>query len=317
MARRGVARITGTLYGMDATWLEDFIAVVREGGFSRAAERRAISQPAFSRRIGCLEEWVGTPLFERAGRAVRLTAAGERFTPFAEEILRQLETGRRDALGAAQASVETLRFASTQALSMTFFPPWLRALEARQPLASPIQLTADTMQGCERLMIDGEAQFLLCHAHPAAPANLSPDRFRSVVLGADALVPVAAPSLAGADALRDGPSLAYTPSSGMGRILRAAWDEGRRAPLAEPVFSSHLATMLAMMAREGRGVSWSPLSLVADDLACGRLVRVGGAADEVRIEIHLFRPRARQLRAAERFWEQVVGHGSWTPPPVP
>ena len=94
MARRSAARITENLFGMDATWLEDFIAVVREGGFSRAAGRRAISQPAFSRRIGCLEEWVGTPLFERAGRAVRLTDAGERFKPFAEEILRQLETGR-------------------------------------------------------------------------------------------------------------------------------------------------------------------------------------------------------------------------------
>jgi DNA-binding transcriptional LysR family regulator len=66
---------------MDATWLEDFIAVVREGGFSRAAEQRAISQPAFSRRIRCLEEWVGTPLFDRAARSVELTPAGAMFKP--------------------------------------------------------------------------------------------------------------------------------------------------------------------------------------------------------------------------------------------
>jgi DNA-binding transcriptional LysR family regulator len=290
---------------MDATWLEDFVAVIREGGFSRAADQRAISQPAFSRRIRCLEEWVGTPLFDRAARSVQLTPAGERLKPFAEEILRQLETGRRDALSAAQASTETLLFASTHALSLTFFPPWLRSLESQQALMSSIQLTADSMQGCERLMADGRAQFLLCHVHPAATTHLPADRFRSVVLGEDVLVPVAAPSLAAAAALREGPFLAYSDASGMGRILRAAWDEMSRPPLGEPAFSSHLASVLAMMARDGRGVSWSPLSLVADDLQAGRLVQLGGAAEEVRIEIHLFRPRARQLRAAERFWEQV------------
>ena len=291
---------------MDASWLEDFIAVVREGGLSRAATQRAISQPAFSRRIRCLEEWVGTPLFNRATRATELTPAGERLKPFAEEVLRQLEIGRKDALAAALASTETLLFASTHALSLTFFPPWLRSLESEQTLMASIQLTAESMERCEKLMIDGAAQFLLCHAHPAASTQLSADRFKSVVLGADTLVPVAAPSLSDKNVLQEGPFLAYTAASGMGRILRAAWADDQRAPLGEPAFSSHLASVLAMMARDGRGVSWSPLSLVRDDMAAGRLVQLGGPADEVRIEIHLVRPRARQLRAAERFWEHVL-----------
>jgi DNA-binding transcriptional LysR family regulator len=67
-----------------------------------------------------------------------------------------------------------------------------------------------------------------------------------------------------------------------------------------------MATVLAMMARDGRGVTWAALSLVADDLRSGRLLKLGDAGDEVRIEIHLFRPRARQPRAAERFWERVL-----------
>lgn len=293
---------------MDATWLEDFIAVVREGGFSRAAEQRAISQPAFSRRIRCLEAWVGTPLFDRSARGVGLTPAGTQFKPYAEEVLRQLDTGRREAVSAAQVSTETLRFVATHALSLTFFPPWLRSLEHAAPLMAAIQLTADSMAGCETLMIDGRAQFLLCHHHRAASTRLSDDRFKSVHLGDDTLVPVAAPHLAGGAALRDGPFLAYAESSGMGRILRAAWQDDHRARLSEPVFSSHMATVLAMMARDGRGVTWAPLSLVDDDLRAGRLVRLGGDADAVPIEIHLFRPRVRQSRAAERFWERLLEH---------
>lgn len=298
---------------MDASWLEDFIAVIREGGLSRAALQRSISQPAFSRRIRCLEEWVGTPLFDRTSRTTMLTSAGERFRPFAEEVVRQLESGRTDALAAAHNSTETLLFASTHALSLTFFSPWLRALESEQALVSSIRLTADSMEGCERLMIDGAVQFLLCHAHPVASTHLSDERFKSVVLGEDLLVPVVAPGLAVANVLQNGPFLAYTAQSGMGRILRAAWKDNHRRPLGEPAFSSHLASVLAMMARDGRGVSWSPLSLVADDLAAGRLVQLGDSADEVRIDIHLVRPRARQLRAAERFWEHVLaraGHDS-------
>lgn len=299
---------------MDTTWLEDFIAVIREGGFSRAADQRAISQPAFSRRIRCLEDWVGTPLFDRAARSVQLTPAGERFKPFAEEVLRQLETGRRDAMSAVQTSTETLLFATTHALSLTFFPPWLRTLEQDEPLMSSIQLTADSMQGCERLMVDGLAQFLLCHHHRAASTRLSPDRFKSVKLGEDVLVPVCAPALAAAhpNSLHRGPYLAYSESSGMGRILGAAWDERHRTPLPAPAFASHMATVLAMMARDGRGVAWSPVSLVADDLRSGRLLQLGDASDEVRIEVHLFRPRARQPRAAERFWERVLAQAQDT-----
>ena len=56
---------------MDTTWFEDFLAVVEEGGFTRAAERRAVSQPAFSRRIKALEDWVGASLFDRATHSVQ------------------------------------------------------------------------------------------------------------------------------------------------------------------------------------------------------------------------------------------------------
>ncbi|MDR6291840.1 DNA-binding transcriptional LysR family regulator [Inquilinus ginsengisoli] len=288
---------------LETAWLEDFLAVLDEGGFSRAAERRGVSQPAFSRRIRALEDWVGTTLFDRSTHSVRLTPAGERFRPAAEEMLRRLQIGRQDALSAAQAGSETLRFAATHALALTFFPAWLRALEAAAPTTMTVQLTADTMVACERLMVEGRAQFLLCHDHPAAPRRLAGDSFPSIALGQDVLLPVAAPVLAGGAAA---PYLAYTAESGMGRILAAAWAQAGRTAPAEPAFSSHLASVLAAMARDGRGISWSPLSLVAEDLESGRLARVGTAADEVPMEIRLFRPRARQSPAAETFWDRAV-----------
>ena len=51
---------------MNLTWLEDFLALAASGNFSRAAEERHMTQPAFSRRVRALEEWLGAELFDRS-----------------------------------------------------------------------------------------------------------------------------------------------------------------------------------------------------------------------------------------------------------
>lgn len=290
---------------MDIGWLEDFLALVDHGGFSRAAESRSVSQPSFSRRIKSLEDWVGAPLIDRRTHRIGLTAAGESFRLVAEETLRRLQLGREAARAADRSDHETLRFASTHVLSLTFFPRWLRRLEAEQPVQATIALTADHMVACERRMIEGNAQFLLCHHHEAAPTKFGND-FRSVRLGSDWLLPVAAPSLlAGTDPAK-APLLAFTAESGMGRILASTRARSGRKPPGQPIFSSHLASVLTAMARDGRGVAWTALSLVQEDLDAGRLARAGSADEDIEIEIRLWRPKARQSPAAEALWSRIV-----------
>jgi len=297
---------------MEIAWLEDFLAILECGGFSRAATRRNVTQSALSRRVQALEGWIGAPLFDRAGHAVTLTAAGQRFKPAAEEALRALRLGRAEALEAAQASVDTLRFAATHALSLTFFPAWLRGLEARLPAGTVFQLVADNMADCERTMMKGEAQFLLCHHHPATPNALAPEKFLSLHVGDDVLLPVSAPDGDGRPrhplpGTADAPAafLSYRPESGMGRIVAAARALAGPPAHLKTVFTSHLAKLLVTMAVDGRGIAWSPQSLVADDLASGALVRAGDADWDVPMEIRLFRARARQAPAAERFWALI------------
>ena len=72
---------------MNLSWLEDFLALAATGNFSRAAEDRHMTQPAFSRRVRALEEWLGVELFDRSTQPARLTAAGEWFRPQAEDLL--------------------------------------------------------------------------------------------------------------------------------------------------------------------------------------------------------------------------------------
>jgi DNA-binding transcriptional LysR family regulator len=291
---------------MEFSWLEDFLALIDTGNFNRAAEARHLTQPAFSRRIRALEEWVGAPLFDRATHRVTPTPAGERFRPIAEDLVRRLLQGREEIRQAADTAAASLRFAATHVLSLTFFPVWLRSLEARTRLG-PVHLVSDTMRACEQIMRAGQAQFLLCHHHPDLPEQLDAGAFRSIRIGDDVLMPVAAPDADGQPRVSltgpTAPHLAYSPESALGRIVEAA--HGITA--LDTVFTSHLATVLRAMALDGRGIAWLPHSLIADDLARGALVRAGSPERDAPVEIRLFRAKARQSPAAEAFWAALTG----------
>ena len=64
---------------MELKWLEDFISLAETRSFSRSAELRHVTQPAFSRRIQSLEAWLGNELIDRSSYPTRLTPAGEVF----------------------------------------------------------------------------------------------------------------------------------------------------------------------------------------------------------------------------------------------
>lgn len=102
----------------------------------------------------------------------------------------------------------------------------------------------------------------MCHHHGRVPARFEADRFRSIVVGTDRLVPIAAPDAAGA-ALFKLPEadaepvrfLAYSAPSGLGRILEAVGHSPSKGLPLDTVFTSPLAAALQTMARQGHGIA--------------------------------------------------------------
>ena len=299
---------------MEINWLHDFIAVAVTRSFSRAAEQRNSSQPALSRRIQALELWTGTALFDRTTHTVSLTAAGEVFRQTAEDILRRLAAGRLEAQERARGASDVLKFASTNALSLTFFPDWLRRIETKLSFVPNVQLVANHMEACERTLLAGDAHFLLCHHHPAASTALLPSHFRSLHVGNDRLIPASVP-LSGRSrkprfrlpGTESAPVqfLNFRPESGMGKILEAVRGTSPLEAHLRTTFTSHLAKLLVTMVQAGRGMSWLPESLIGELLASGELVPAGGPEWSIPIEIHVFRPKLRLAQAAESFWQHV------------
>jgi DNA-binding transcriptional LysR family regulator len=302
---------------MDLDWLKDFLALAEHRTFSRAAEARHVTQPAFSRRIRALEGWVGTPLFLRGAQGAVPTAAGHCFQPRAEDLLRGLDRARREARRAGERSGASLAIAATHALSFTFFPGWIRSRVQFEALGA-LNLISDSMEACEAIMLAGEVQFLLCHYHADAPTRLDDGRFESALVGRDRLVPLCAPSADGTPVWplsapgRPARYLAYGSASGLGRILAASGVAGGQ----EAVFTSHLAATLMTMAREGYGVAWLPLTLVEEALERGQLVRAGPETLEVAVEIRLFRSPESRTDAADVFWRRICGAEAVEPQPL-
>lgn len=92
---------------MDLRQIGYVVAVVDNGGFTKAAAAVPISQPALSQAIRSLEDELGVDLFHRIGRRVVLTAAGEAFLDPARQLLRDADTLR--AATAAVAGLESGR----------------------------------------------------------------------------------------------------------------------------------------------------------------------------------------------------------------
>lgn len=293
---------------LNLSWIDDFMVLAASGNFSRAAEERHMTQPAFSRRIRALEEWLGVELFDRRSQPARLTEAGLWFRKAAQELQAHVARVPGEARAVAEASSQTLRFAATHALSFSFMPRWLRALEARTSVG-PVNLVSDTQQKCEALLQQSQVQFVLAHGHRQVQGPLDDAALPCVVVGQDQLLPVSAPDAEGHPlhplAASKGAAvqlLAYSSESGLGRILREVKGAALDKLSIQPVLTAHLASVLRTMALDGRGLAWLPRILIGDDLAAGRLVLAAGEDWHLDLDIRLHRERNPMAAAAETFW---------------
>ena len=130
---------------MELKNLRTFQAVVDQGSYQRAAEHLGYTQSTITVQIQQLEEELGVPLFERVGRRMVLTEAGERALPQARELLeaadRFLECGKTDSLPTG-----TLRVDMAETLLCYRMQPVIRAFRERAPQVRLIVRSCNCMQ---------------------------------------------------------------------------------------------------------------------------------------------------------------------------
>jgi DNA-binding transcriptional LysR family regulator len=115
------------------TQLTAFLTVVRRGSVTAAAEELVVTQPSVSAAVSALERELGVELTERSGRALRPTAAGEAYVPYATDVLGLLAKGARAAREAAEQAPRTLRISAVTTAGEYLVPQLIQAFREQRP----------------------------------------------------------------------------------------------------------------------------------------------------------------------------------------
>jgi LysR family transcriptional regulator, hypochlorite-specific transcription factor HypT len=297
---------------MRLEWLEDILAVAETGSFQEAADRRRLTQSAFSRRIQHIEDQIGVELFDRSRRPVQLhpaTAAHrDRMARLAGELsqlVSDLRRGQRMALN-------RITIASQHALTTALTPVILKGLHARQADVH-VRLRSANLDECFALLLSRQADIALVFRLPGEGHPISESFIETVVIGQDRLVPViAAHATEGLNArFASGslPFIAYPADVFLGRVLERLILPRVRV-ITTPVPKAETALTLAAleMAAVGVAVAWVPHSLARARIAEGTLADLSATLPAHGLEVTAVRLFGEAGVFAQAVWQEVVAH---------
>jgi len=191
---------------MDTNRLRHFVAVADHGGFTAASRAVFVSQPALSLAVKELERELGTPLFARVGRGVRLTAAGAALLGPARQALRDVETGRAAVEAVAGVLAGSLSMCSLPTLAVDPMAGLIGRFRRRHPGVRVDLAAPEDSRSLFDLVEDGACELGLTDALDV------PDSLGAIDFGSQSLVFIHPPGtvVAGADGA-GGPVAAGTP----------------------------------------------------------------------------------------------------------
>ena len=289
---------------METKWLEDFVSLAETRSFSRSAQLRHVTQPAFSRRIQALEAWAGTDLVDRSSYPTRLTPAGETLYSQSLEMLQSLQSTRAMLRGHTSAGQDVIEFAVPHTLAFTFFPAWVTSLREKfGPIKS--RLIALNVHDAVLRLVEGSCDLLIAYHHDSQPFQLDPNRYEMVTLGREVLSPYVRPDATGAPEFklpgRAGqplPYLGYAPGAYLGRVVDLILKQSSTPIHLDRVYETDMAEGLKAMALEGHGIAFLPYSAVKKELRAKKLVSAGDKL-EMTMDIRVYRERPASPEAAK------------------
>jgi DNA-binding transcriptional LysR family regulator len=299
---------------METKWLEDFVSLAETRSFSRSAQLRHVTQPAFSRRIQALEAWAGLDLVDRSSYPTRLTPAGQTLLSQALEILGGLQTTRNMMRAHKVAGHDMIEFAVPHSLAFTFFPLWVMDLRRRFG-AVKSRLTAMNVHDAVLHLTEGNCDLLIAYHHASQPLQLNPDRYEMLSLGHETLAPYAKANADGqpmfplpAAPATKVPFLSYGSGAYLGRLVELIIKLSPAPLNLDPIYETDMAEGLKAMALEGHGLAFLPGSSVKKELKSKRLVRAAAPGQcEIAMEVRIYRERPEVSRHtkphAQALWD--------------
>lgn len=292
---------------MDLRQLRTFIQVAETGSLTRAADRLNTVQPTLSRQIRMLEEEFGSSLFDRQGRGMKLTEAGDRLLEHARSILREVEHARADLLALRGAVTGNVVCGIIPSLGERALVPFVRSFAEKNPLVSLRLVTGYAgflLEWLARRQVDLAVLYDLPGLSNEDVVPLVEEPLfiaASPDVGLDVSVPVRLSTLTSV------PMILPSPQHGLRKLVEdAAQRHGIR--LNVRLEADSLQTQLEL-ARTGFGWTVLPPSAMAQELAAGTISAAPACDPEILRRIVLVLPIDRsQPHAVRTFADALAAH---------
>lgn len=292
---------------MRLEWLEDILAIADTGSFSGAAERRLLTQSAFSRRIRQIEDYVGVELFDRAHKPIRLkptTQAQSEQILMLTTALRQLVVDLRRG---ERITSNRVVIACQHSLTAMRVPALLQRLPIERD-GIYVRLRSANLAECIGMLLARQADVAIVYRAPDDLNEFGADFLEEMQIGADRLIPVFNRPLSQSSVATSGevPCITYPPDVFLGQIM-----ERKILPFIEPTLQHvpKVETALTLAAVElaviGMGVAWVPVSLAEGRLASGELVDLSNVLPTCDLQVLAVRVQGSPNFAEGVLWSHL------------
>ena len=294
------------IHGIDLARLEAFVEVASAQSFSRAAERLNLSQPTVSARIAQMEAQLGVPLFERLGRRVRLTDAGQALLPHAQRTLQ----AARDAAEAVHAfragGGGSLVIGTAPTVGTYVLPGLLQRYAVAQPNVE-ISIRTGRSQEVSQMVLDDEVQIGFERELENAEIESVPIYEDDIVLAASQMHPLSRLGVASAAQIANEAVIFFDPGSSYHSISQAVFHHSGVAPRHSIDVDS--LEMAKRLVQRGLGLAFLPKVAVEEELKRGELAPIEiESAMPIRRSIAVIYRRSRSLSDAALSFLSLVGH---------
>jgi DNA-binding transcriptional LysR family regulator len=289
---------------MKLEWLEDILAIADTGSFGGAAERRRLTQSAFSRRIKQIEDYVGVELFDRGHKPIQLkqtTIAQSDQIVMLTSALRQLAVDLRRG---ERITSNRIVIACQHSLTAKRVPSLLQKLSTERD-GIYVRLRSANLDECTGMLLSRQADVAIVYSMPDEGDEVAADFVEHLRIGSDHFIPVfnkAWDDLTAGEMVEI-PYITYPSEVFLGQVL-----ERKILPFLDPCLQhipkveTALTLAAVEMAKIGIGIAWVPQSLASESMVSGQLVNLSDKLPSYVLNINATRLTGDKNIAENAFW---------------
>ncbi|MFT4020380.1 MAG: LysR substrate-binding domain-containing protein [Acinetobacter sp.] len=294
---------------LEIRWALDLIILDQERSISKAAQKRYVSQSAFTRRLQHLEDSVGFAIIERHAKDIYFTELGQILLATANSLHSQLNESIQLIYEMKNTQEKTIKFAAAHSLVNNFFSNYLRYMPIEDQGIKFEMIALNIGEGLQWLK-EGKIDFLVSYSSKNAKQKEKSESLSAVQIGETEIIPVYA-KIEGQkinyDLTKDFPLLTYSKNAYLRHIVDQVIDNNDLN--YHILYETDNAENLKQLVLQGAGVAWLPKINILEELAQNKLYDLSAPSLTVTQNIFIYKNKLIHHALTDVVFEYFKGLG--------